>query len=312
MAGAPSSEPGPVLLVGATGDLGGRTLRALRARGKRVRALVRPGSDVGPVSMDGVEVVRGDMLDPASLAPAMQGVSAVVSTAIGYSRRKKGDSLRTDVEGNRNVADAAKQAGVPRFVFLSILACDQALLVPHFWAKKMTEDYLEGRGLPFVALRPGAFLGAPSGRFRDWMLRSLQNGTVMTFSPADVRMTFISPDEVARALAMAVDEPRALGKRIDLGSDRPLSGSEMTELFGRLLGRPMQMRPMGGGFMFRFIGLFNPTMRDMGAMIRFFATGKYVADTRVQGELFSPIPKVEDAARQTLVGLGLLPAAPAP
>jgi uncharacterized protein YbjT (DUF2867 family) len=310
VAAGPSSDPRPVLLVGATGDLGGRVLRALRTRGRTVRALVRPGSDASGLPADGVEVVRGDMLDPASLGPAFAGVSAAVTTAIGYSHRREGDSLRTDYEGNRHLAEAAKKAGVPRFVFLSILACDKAPRVPHFWAKKVTEDALVELGVPFVALRPGAFLGAPSGRFRKWMLEGLEKGRVMGMTSAGVRMTYIAPDEVARALAMAVDEPRALGRRIDLGSDRPLSGPELTELVGRLLGRTMTMRSMFGpgfGLMGRIAGVFNPGMRDMMAMGRFFQTGQYVADTRLQGELFGPVPKVEDAARGMLQGLGLLP-----
>jgi len=307
MAAASPTDNRPVLLVGATGDLGGRTLRALRARGKLVRALVRPGSDVSELPKDGVEVVRGDMLDPPSLVPAMTGVSAVISSAIGYSGREKGDSLKTDFEGNHNLVDAAKKAGVPRFVFLSILACDKAEKVPHFWAKKVTEDYLEQQGVPFVALRPGAFLGAPRGRYREWMLAGLRKGQVMGMTRGDVRITYIAPDVVARALAAAVDEPRALGKRIDLGSDRPLSGTELTELTGRLLNRPMTLRAFGGGGM-RFAALFSSRMRDMLSMIDFFQTGQYIADTRVQGELFGPVPKVEDAARQLLSDLGLLPA----
>jgi uncharacterized protein YbjT (DUF2867 family) len=303
----------PVLLVGATGDLGGRTLNALRARGKTVRALVRPGSDATRLPKEGVEVVSGDMLDPPSLARAMQGVSAVVTTAIGYSRRRKGDSLRTDYDGNRNLVNAAKSTGVPRFVLLSILACDLAPSVPHFWAKKVTEDALVQEQVPFVALRPGAFLAAPSGRFREWTLQSLQKGRVMAMTPAGTRITYIAPDEVARALALAVDEPRALGRRIDLGSDAPLSGPELAGLIGRLLGRPMEPRTMFGPdapFGMKLVAAFNPGMRDMMAMGRFFQTGKYVADTRLQSELFPPVPKVEEAARQMLADLGLLPSTP--
>jgi uncharacterized protein YbjT (DUF2867 family) len=307
MSSPPPARGPPVLVVGATGDLGGRIVRALLARGKSVRALVRPDSDAASLASSGVEVLRGDMLDPASLPPAMTGVSAVISSAIGYSRRRKTDSLRTDYDGNRNLVDAAKRAGVPRFVLLSILACDQAPNVPHFWAKKVTEDYLVQQGVPFVALRPGAFLGAPRGRYREWIVQGLQRGEVMGMTPAGTRITYIAPDEVARALALAVDGGRTLGQRIDLGSDRPLSGPELAELAGRLLGRPMRSRMMGGGLGMRFIAAFNPGMRDMMAMTRFFQTGKYVADTRVQAELFGPVPKVEDAARQMLADLGFLP-----
>jgi len=272
---------------------------------------VRPGSDVTGLPKDGIEVVRGDMLDPPSLVGAMTGVSAVISSAIGYSGRRPTDTLRTDFEGNHNLVDAAKKAGVPRFVFLSILACDQAPDVPHFWAKKVTEDYLQEQRVPFVALRPGAFLGAPTGAYRKWMKDGLEKGRVMGMTPAGVRMTYIAPDEVARALSLAVDEPRALGQRIDLGSDRALSGPELAELVGRLLGRPMKMRSMGG-VMGRIASVFSRNIRGMMEMGRFFETGKYVADTRVQAQLFGPVPKVEDAARQTLVDLGLLPARRSP
>jgi uncharacterized protein YbjT (DUF2867 family) len=292
----PSNEQSgfaPVLVIGGTGDLGGRIVRELKRRGKKVRALVRPGSDATGLADQGVEVVQGDMLEPGSLAPAMRGTSAVVSSAIGYSGRRKTDSLRTDTEGNLNLAEAAKTAGVPRFVLISILTCDQAREVPHFWAKKVMEDRLEALEVPFVALRPGAYLGGP------WMKAALEHGQVMAMTPAGIRITFISPDEVARAAALAVDEARALGKRVDLGSDRALSGPELIELLSRLTKKPLQAapRPAGG------------VSADMMAMFQYFQSGKYIADTRLQSELFAPVPRIEDSARKMLADFGLLPGA---
>ncbi|MGI0055468.1 MAG: SDR family oxidoreductase [Thermoplasmata archaeon] len=291
-------DKGPVLQVGATGHLGGLILGNLLSRGKRVRALVRPGSDVSKFPK-AVEIVRGDLLDPGSLRSAAEDVSAVVTSAIGYSQRREGDSLRTDREGNRNLVDAAKQAGVPRFVLLSILACDQAPDVPHFWAKKEAEDYLAQQNVPFVSLRPGAFLYAPEGGYGQMIRQGIERGEVLGMTPEGIRITYIAPSEVARALAMAVDEPKAVGQKIDLGSDRPLSGPEFAALLGQLLGRPMrvaQTQPSRGG-----------QSDDMMAMYRFFQTGKYVADTRRQAELFGPVPKVEEGARELLAALGLLP-----
>ncbi|MGH3145593.1 MAG: NAD(P)H-binding protein, partial [Rubrobacter sp.] len=145
----------PVLVVGGTGALGRRVIGALRARGKPVRALVRPGSDAGVLEGEGVEVVRGDMMDPASLGPAFDGVDALVTSAVGYTRHRKGDTSRTDTVGNRNLADAALNEGIRRFVFTGILNAHEAPDVPHFWHKKLAEDYLEQRGVPFVSLRPG-------------------------------------------------------------------------------------------------------------------------------------------------------------
>jgi len=293
----PNRDDRPILQVGATGYLGGLVLQELLARGKTVRALVRPGSDPSKLPK-GVEIVRGDLLEPASLRNAAANVSAIVTSAIGYSRRKEGDSLRTDREGNRNLVDAAKQARAPRFVLLSILSCDQATDVPHFWAKKETEDYLAQQGVPFVSLRPGAFLYAPEGGFGQMIRQGLERGEVLGMTPEGIRVTYIAPREVARAIARAVDEPRALGEKIDLGSDRPLSGPEYAALLGKLLGRPMRVAPMQGGR--------GPRDDDMMAMFRFFQTGKYVADTRRQAELFGPVPRIEDAAREMLAGLGML------
>ena len=152
------SGDGSVLVVGGTGMLGGQVVAELLSRGKQVRALVRPTSDAKHLEQAGVVIARGDMMDPASLLKAMDGADAVISTAAGYTRHSKGDTDEIDTIGNRNLADAASRAGVRRFVLTSILTCDQTPQVPHFWHKKLAEDRLEELGVPFVSLRPGAFL----------------------------------------------------------------------------------------------------------------------------------------------------------
>src|SRR2546428_13029234 len=99
-------ETSTVLVVGATGDLGGRVVDALLVRGKHVRALVREGTDPSRLAAKGAEIARGDMLDPASLERAMSGSHAVVTTAAGYTRRRKGDSLEKVYDlGNQYVDD---------------------------------------------------------------------------------------------------------------------------------------------------------------------------------------------------------------
>ena len=79
----------PVLVVGATGSLGGKVVDELLKRGKNVRALVRPTSDASRLESRGVEIARGDMLDVDSLVAAMNGADAVITTAAGYTRGGK-------------------------------------------------------------------------------------------------------------------------------------------------------------------------------------------------------------------------------
>ncbi len=302
-----------VLVVGGTGDLGGRVVEALLARGKRVRALVRQSTDASRLESRGVAVARGDLTDAASLDRALEGASAVVTSAAGYTGRKKGDSLRSvDDAGNRNLVDAARRTGVPRFVFTSILTADKAPDVPHFWQKKLIEDYLEANGVPFVSLRPGAFLGGNSAKF---FAKSLPKGKLMAFAPPDARFTWIHPDDVARCLALAVDDERALGRKIDLGADRPITTRELAAKVGDALGRPVRVDNFTGSI-FRGVGavagVFSEQMRDMVSMIRYFETGAYVADTTVQAELFGPVPTVEETVRKMLTELGLpTPGSPA-
>ena len=220
------SDSGPVLVVGGTGRLGGQVVDALLARGKRVRALARPASDTGRLEAAGVEIARGDMMDPASLVRAMTGADAVITTAAGYTRHSKGDSPDIDVRGNANLAEAAARAGVRRFVLTSILTCDRTPQVPHFWHKKLAEDRLEQRGVPFVALRPGAFLDQATGRGRD----PFSTGRLGWFGSPRIPLTFVLTTDLAGYLAQAVDADVAPGERIDIGWDRPVGMQEIADI----------------------------------------------------------------------------------
>src|SRR5438552_17901810 len=107
---------------------------------------------------------------------------------------------------------------------------------------------------------------------------------------------------------MAVDDPRAVGRRIDLGTDRPVSAAELADIFTRLLGR--EVKPSVGSLLLlkavgTIGGVFLPFMRDMMAMGQYFETGKYVADTKLQAELFGPVPTIEDTAGRMLAALNI-------
>ncbi|WP_208614697.1 NAD(P)H-binding protein [Streptomyces regalis] len=96
----------PVLVVGATGSLGGKVVDELLKRGKNVRALVRATTDASRLEKRGVEIARGDMLDLGSLVAAMNGADAVITTAAGYTRGGK-NAHEIDTVGNANLAEAA-------------------------------------------------------------------------------------------------------------------------------------------------------------------------------------------------------------
>jgi uncharacterized protein YbjT (DUF2867 family) len=254
-----------------------------------------------------VEVVRGDMLDRPSLDAAMNGADAVVTSAAGYTRRRKTDTAETDMVGNRNLADAAKAAGVRRFVFTSILTCDQTPDVPHFWHKALMERYLAEIGVPYVALRPGAFLD----QFLTMPGGGVASGRLMSFGSPDVALTYVLTADVAESLAAAVDAPGIIdGEHIDLGWDRPVTMRELASLTAARLGRPVKVRSIPWPVLATaaaVVGRFNDQVNDMGAMLRYFQTGRYVADPKRQAEVFGTVPTAEDAVERLLRDAGLGP-----
>jgi uncharacterized protein YbjT (DUF2867 family) len=294
---------GPVLVVGGTGMLGGQVVAQLLTHGKQVRALVRPGSDPTRLEAAGAVVVRGDMMDLDSLIRAMDGADSVISTAAGYTRHSKGDTPRIDTVGNSNLAEAASRTNVRRFVLTSILTCDKTPDVPHFWHKKLAEDRLAELGVPFVALRPGAFLDQVTRFGGD----PFTKGRLTWLGSPGVPLTLVLTSDLAGYLAAATEAPGVEGQRIDIGWDRPVSMQEVAGIAGRLLGKRIRVRTIPAGPL-RAVGAvlapINPLAQDMGAMAAWFQSGRYVADTTRQREVFGPVPTAEDAIARLVVSLG--------
>src|SRR5258708_18987172 len=118
-----------VLVTGATGRQGGSVVNHMLAKGRNLRALSRdPGSAAAKALTDGgVDVVRGDLEDPASLENAVRGVRGVYSVqdywAVGAKR---------EVQQGKNIADAANKAGVEHFVFSSVGGAERDSGIDHF------------------------------------------------------------------------------------------------------------------------------------------------------------------------------------
>ena len=293
----------PVLVVGGTGHLGTQVVAELISRGKHVRALVRPGSDATRLEAAGLAIARGDMMDLDSLVRAMDGADSVITTAAGYTRHSKGDTPQIDTVGNSNLAEAAGRTRVRRFVLTSILTCDQTPHVPHFWHKKLAEDRLEELGVPFVALRPGAFLDQVTRFGGD----PFSNGRLTWLGSSRVPLTFVLTADLAGYLAAATDAVGIDGQRIDIGWDRPVSMEEVARISGRLLGTRMRVRTIPSG-LFRAVGTVlgpvSPVVKDMAAMASWFQSGRYVAHTARQREVFGAVPTAEDAIARLLTSLG--------
>jgi uncharacterized protein YbjT (DUF2867 family) len=165
---APAPEGG-IFVAGGTRATGLEIVRLLRERGEPVTVLARPSSDTSAVEATGATVIKGDALvaDEVRAALTAGHFQAVIST-LGAS---KGDAPPPDYSGNRNLIDAAKAAGVERFVLITAIGVGNSEGAPPSISRWMLKDvierkneaeqYLIASGLSYTIIRPGSLLDKP-------------------------------------------------------------------------------------------------------------------------------------------------------
>ena len=235
-------------------------------------------------------------MDPASLDAALKGVDAVVSSANGYMK----ETIEADFQGNKNLIEAAARAGVKRFVFLSIVACEAAPEVPHFHAKKVAEDLIKVSGLPYVFVRAPAFLDQSA----DYVADGVKVGRFYAVGDKSTKWSYVLTDDLAVAMAKAATFPgeEIAHQTIDIGwRDGAKSQKEMADLIAQVTGKPLSLWVvpwMVLGVMVRLIKPFSALVYDLIQMFLFFRKGQFVADTTQQAHFFGPAPSAQEAIKK--------------
>lgn len=227
-----------ILVAGATGFLGGEICRRLVARGESVRGLTRSTSDPAVVERLralGVECVIGDLRDRASLDRACDGIRTVVSTVTTVRSRQPGDSIEaTDEQGQLNLVDAARQAGVERFVYVSYSRqfVDDG---PLTHAKRAVERRLSESGMQHVILRPSYFMEvwlSPLVGF-DYPKR---HATI--YGDGERKISFISLGDVAEFAVRAAVSRDVVSGAIELGGPDAITPLEAVQIFEEVVAAP--------------------------------------------------------------------------
>lgn len=292
-----------VIVVGATGMLGSQIVKELLEQGVEVTAMVRASSDRNALTKMGVKnFVIGDMMDLPSLKHALSakyGFDAIVASAAGYTRRKKGDNATTDTRGYRNLIDATKEADIPRFVLISILESDKAKSVPHFYNKYLIEQYLKEKKQPFIALRPGAFLDQSP----DFIIDKIKKGILPTFLTGTYGIIYTPQLAKYTAMAAVALADTALNTSIDVGWEKPVNEDILKTAFASVLKKNIQTKPVIPLFVLKFIlpiiAKFNDNIYDMCQMIKWIDTGVYIStNPQRQKELFGELPTAEESVAQ--------------
>jgi uncharacterized protein YbjT (DUF2867 family) len=246
-----------ILVVGATGRLGGMITQRLLEQGKQVRALVRHNSPSEELARQGMatpaqalidagaQPVYGDLKNRASLDAACQGIEIVLTTA-NSARRGGEDNVQTvDLEGNRSLIDAARAAGVKHFVFTSALVADRESPSPFLRAKALSEEHLRASGLDYTILAPNTFLEVWTGAIVGLPLRMGQPVTLV--GEARRRHSMVSMGDVAAFAVAALDNPVAVNQRLIIGGPEAVSWRDVVAACQRVLGRELPVRFVAPG-----------------------------------------------------------------
>ncbi|RKI55431.1 NmrA/HSCARG family protein [Corallococcus sp. AB049A] len=222
-----------VVVLGATGVQGGATARALLKDGWRVRALVRDPASARARELEaaGVELVRGDMGDRASLDRAVAGAYGVFSIQPASPQQSYRVTDEDEVRFGIGIADAAKAAGVQHFVYTSVLGLRPGSGVGHFESKWRIEEHVRASGLRATIVRPGTFMElllmpafAPS------------QGRLQFFAQPDQPMQFIAGEDIGVLVARVFADPRThVGTVLEMAGDS-LTGKQLAEKLGRATG----------------------------------------------------------------------------
>ncbi|WNC10504.1 NmrA/HSCARG family protein [Pseudomonas coleopterorum] len=244
-----TSIDSPVLVMGATGKQGGSVIRALLRAGRSVRAFVRdPSSDAAQaLAVQGVEVVKGEFTDTASLDAALTGVDGVFSVQMG----SQPSDPHTEVLAGEALVQAAHRANVRVIVHSSVArAGDHGQFVdwkegrwePSYWQNKAAvNEKVKAQGFRhWVILKPAMIMEDIVPPQADLQFPSLrERGRFETAIAADTSIDWIAVEDIGAFAAAAFDEPeRFHGHEIDLAAES-VTLPEVAAKIAQATGRPV-------------------------------------------------------------------------
>jgi uncharacterized protein YbjT (DUF2867 family) len=280
-----------ILVVGATGTLGRQIARRALDEGYSVRCLVRSSRKAAFLKEWGAELVLGDLCEPDTLPPALKGVTAVIDAAT----TRPTDSLsikQVDWEGKVSLIQAAKAAGVDRYIFVSILDAEQYPEVPLMEIKRCTELFLMESGLNYTILRPCGFMQGLIGQYAIPILEKQAVWVMGESSP----IAYMDTQDIAKFAIQSLKVPETVNRSFPVVGSRAWSAQEIIRLCQRLSGQDAKMTRMPTGL-----------LRSVEKIARFFQWGWNLADRLAFSEVVASGRPLTASMDETYAVFGLDP-----
>jgi len=227
-----------IAVTGATGFVGRHITTVLVRRGHVVRALARNPSQSRALQHLGIELVPGDLADAAALTTLTRGANAVVHLVGIIVETGRATFRGVHVEGTRRVVEAARGAGVERFVHMSaVRARDDPDATPYHRTKWHGEELVRTSGLSHAVFRPSIISGPESPPIRTLARLHRWSPVVPVFGDGRFPTQPVWVEDVALALALAVEQPALVGA-FELGGPEVLTYEEFLLAIGRAAHHP--------------------------------------------------------------------------
>ena len=221
-----------VLVVGASGQLGGAIARKLIASGTRVRALARTRNGLAALEPE-AELAPVDLRDLSKLTEACRGIDQIVATANNNMGTGPTSPSRIDLSGYQNLCAAARNTGVRRLVYVSIRGMAQDAPVDIFRIKWYIEDAIRRSGMPHVMLRPTAFMDTWIDQILAKGVR--EKGVATIFGDGNAVANYIAVADVAEFAVKILSRPEVLNEVVDAGGPSNVSQNDLATLVERRL-----------------------------------------------------------------------------
>ncbi|MEP6755548.1 MAG: complex I NDUFA9 subunit family protein [Chthonomonadales bacterium] len=281
-----------VLITGGTGFIGKVIAEDLKRNGLTVRILARSQTALERLQSKGFEVARGDVTDPGSLGPALQGVDVVVH-CVGIILEPKGITFESVVQrGTENLVAACKNSGVRQILYISALGVRANAMSRYHKTKWAAEESIRNSRLTYTIFRPSTVYGA-GDQFLNFFMKlpaiPLPGGGKVRFQP-----TFV--EDLAEMVRLSLDNPEALNQTFDAGGPTTLSYKEMMQTALGVAGKKKLMAPVPMPMM-KLIAAFHDPFQRIYLPLALFTKDQYlmlqedsVGDT---GPLLKALPELK-------------------
>jgi NADH dehydrogenase len=228
-----------ILITGGTGFIGRALVRQFFDSDYPVRTLLRPSPET-PRLPKGVpvEVAVVSLNDVRGLRAALRGVDTIIHLAGVEHLGRNANLLATDIQGTRNLAQAAKQAGVERFIFLSHIGADRASAFPVHKAKGIAEEHIRKSGVPHTIVRSSIIYG-PEDHFTTNLAELLRRMPFIFPIPGDGQ-TRIQPlwvEDLVTCLLWAMENPKTVNKTYEVGGSEYYTVRQTLETIMQEIGK---------------------------------------------------------------------------